>query len=149
MFWVFQLCVCYIKDVDPDGHLVPSMVGEKSRRLTGRDDAWRLARISGAYAMNSMPWREIASPVVSFALTFTSDLNQQAIFSALVDQGPRSWTSAPGETPPILVSSIESAQRFLDTETDENVKPLWWWYVEHTNSVLRQWEETIDEESGN
>lgn len=44
---------------------------------------------------------------------------------------------------------MESAQGFLDTETDENFKCLWRWYVEYTVSTLRQWEEALDEERGN
>lgn len=82
-------------DVDPDGIMVPAEVARQFQRSTDERCRWRLARIGGAYALGSLPWKAIAKPVISHAV-LSSEEDQRSLFGCLTSNRTEVWSGTPG-----------------------------------------------------
>ena len=137
-----------LRDVDPEGLLIPAEVTRRLANVTSMDDVWWLARIAGAYAMGSSAWRTIAQPVILRAVRSGSDEERRSLFNALTDHGPRFWRGTPGEVPQTFVSGVESARQMLESETDFEFRPFWEWYLAVAEAELLEQEEQAKEMRG-
>jgi hypothetical protein len=136
-----------LRDVDPNGFLVPR---EVARRLTGLADIGEirpLARIGGAYTLGGEAWRAIAKPALA-AVTSAGAENARTIYSALVNDGFRSWSGTPGEVPPMFVSAVGDAKHALASETDTTFRGFWEWRLACAEAELRDEIEQAKEERG-
>lgn len=111
------------------------------------EDARRMARIGGAYAVGSQPWRTIAKAALGPTATVIPD-ERRALFGALTERGIRSFTGKPGEVPPVFVVAVEKARTALNAEIDDVLRPFWEWRLAGAEAELREEQERAKEERG-
>jgi hypothetical protein len=136
-----------LRDVDPEGLVVPNVLAARASSASGAEDVRRLARIGGAYAINSQPWRTIALATIRAASPLGSDA-LRAAYGALGDRGIRSWSGAVGEVPPIFLAAVDDARRNLDGETQQELRPYWQQRLEIAEADLREQEQRAKEDRG-
>lgn len=136
-----------LRDIDPDGFVVPPQVATRAAAATDAEGVRRLARIGGAYAINSSPWRTIALATIRAASPLGSDA-LRSVYGALGDRGIRSWSGAVGEVPPIFIAAVTNARANLDAEVEEELRPYWQQRLEFAEADLREQEELAKEERG-
>jgi hypothetical protein len=136
-----------LRDIDPEGLVIPAAVAERLQSTVTPEQAQRLARIAGAYHVGSRPWRTIAKVVLSVSALAGVDARRQ-IFGALADLGLRTWSGRPGEVSTVFVSAVQSAKASLDSEQDAALRPFWEWRLEVAQVELRDEEERAKEERG-
>jgi hypothetical protein len=137
-----------LRDVDPEGLLIPAEVTRRLANVTSKDDMLLLARIAGIYAVGSSAWRTIAKPVIIRAVRSGSEEERRSLFDFLTYQGPQTWSGTPGEVPHIFISKVQSARQMLESETDTEFRPFWEWYLAVAEAELREQEEHAKEERG-
>lgn len=136
-----------LRDIDPEGFVVPAEVAARAATASDAEGVRRLARIGGAYAINSSPWRTIALAVVRAASPLGSDA-LRAVYSTLDERGIRSWSGAVGEVPSIFIAAATEARANLDAEVEGDLRPYWRQRLEIAEADLREQEEHAKEERG-
>ncbi|MFI5298904.1 MAG: ATP-binding protein [Polyangiales bacterium] len=127
----------YLRDVDPDGVLVPrEVISSISAHAADMAVLWRLARVAGAYALASAPWRAIAGSVLGVAQRRV-DAERSSLFRALVDSGVTSWSATVGTVPQQFIDRAAKARSYLDDPSEVGLRPFWAWYVDTTAADLR------------
>jgi hypothetical protein len=137
-----------LRDVDPEGLLIPAEVTRRLANVTSKDDVLLFARIAGVYAVGSSAWRTIAKPVIIRAVRSGSEEERRSLFNFLTYHGPRTWSGTPGEVPQIFISQVQSARQMLESEMDTEFRPFWEWYLAVAEAELREQEEHAKEERG-
>ncbi|MBN1204213.1 MAG: ATP-binding protein [Myxococcaceae bacterium] len=136
-----------LSDIDPDGVVVPAAVSVRAKSAAGAEDVRRLARIGGAYAVNSSPWRTIALAVIR-AVTPHGAEALRSVYGSLDERGILSWSGAIGEVPPIFIAAVTEARTALDTEVEPDLRPYWQHRLTLAEADLREQEERAKEERG-
>jgi hypothetical protein len=136
-----------LRDVDPQGLMVPAMVVARLGLATNDEDARRWSRVGGAYAVGSAPWRAIAVATVKYARRTTVEA-KRSLFATLAERGIRSFSGKPGEVPPVFVAAVAGARSALEAETDPELRPFWEWRLAGAEAELREEEERAKEERG-
>lgn len=136
-----------LRDIDPGGLVVPASVSARARTAASTEDVRRLARIGGAYAVNSPPWRTIALATIRAASAHGPEA-LRSIHSALGDRGIRSWSGAIGEVPPIFIAAVTEARAALEAEAEADLRPYWKYRLAIAEADLREQEESAKEERG-
>lgn len=138
-----------VHDVDPDGVVVPSETVRRIYELGSADEVRvrRLARIGGAYLLNSAPWRTIAKSVVQVAQQM-EERRRGPLFHELTDPQVRSYSCQPGEVPEDFIEEVSSARQLLDQETDADFRLFWQWNLNAAEAGLRYEVEQVKEERG-
>ncbi len=136
-----------LRDVDPEGLAVPDAVAARTATATNADDVRRLARIGGAYAVNSSPWRTIALATVRAAASHGQEA-LRSVHGALGERGIRSWSGAVGEVPPIFIAAVSEARAALDGEVEVSLRPFWQQRLAIAEAELREQEERAKEDRG-
>jgi hypothetical protein len=134
-------------EVDPKGLIVPAAVVAQIAAVERPQDLVRLARLARAYAVGSIPWRTIASPVLANVATAPDD-KRRGLYEALAEAGVRSWSGAVGQVPEIFRTSVVLAKEALASEADEPFRSLWAWRLGIAEAQLKQQEEECKEERG-
>ncbi len=134
-------------DVDPGGLVVPAAVATRADGAAGAEDTRRLARIGGAYAVNSTAWRTIALAVIRAAQPFGADA-LRSVHGSLSERGIRSWSGAVGEVPPIFIAAVAEARAALDAEVEVDLRPYWQQRLAIAEAELRDHEERAKEDRG-
>jgi hypothetical protein len=136
-----------ILDIDPKGLVAPSAV--VARAGSGADGEYlrRLARVGGAYAVNSPPWRAIASATI-LASTPLGAETQRSVHTSLDGMGGRSWSRARGEVPSIFHSAVTDARATLDAELQPELRPFWRQRLAFAEAELLDEQERAKEERG-
>lgn len=137
-----------LRNVDPGGLLVPAEVARRLASVADKEEARRLARIAGAYAIGAAAWRTIAKPVIARAVRAPGEDERRSLFSSLTHLGPRTWSGTPGEVPQIFIAGVQAARHLLESETDAEYRPFWEWYLAVAEAELREQEEEAKEERG-
>lgn len=136
-----------LRDVDPEGLVVPAAVATRASSASDSEGVRRLARVGGAYAVNSRPWRTVALATIRAAGPFGTDA-RRSIYGALGERGIRSWSGAVGEVPTIFVAAVARARANLDSEMEEDLRPYWQQRLTFAEAELREQEERAKEERG-
>jgi len=138
----------YLKDIDPDGLIIPGIVAKRLTVLpqnrTTNKKATRLARIALEYPLSSDAWRRIASAVFVLANSLPPS-GREPLWEALVVSLIRSWSTTMGQVPQVFINEASYAQEFRDAEKEELFRPFWDWYVKYTETNLRDEEERMKE----
>jgi hypothetical protein len=111
------------------------------------EDVRRLARIGGAYAVNSPPWRTIALATIRAASSHGPEA-LRSIHGALGHRSIRSWSGAIGEVPPIFIAAVTEARAALEAEAEADLRPYWKYRLAIAEADLREQEESAKEERG-
>ncbi|WP_141620721.1 ATP-binding protein [Myxococcus sp. AB036A] len=135
-----------LRDIDPDGLLVPSAVVAQIK-ASDPEFARRLARIASAYAVNSAPWRTIAAATIHASMPLGEEA-LHPIYNALSEREHRSWSAPLGEVPPIFAAALEQARSALNSEADHNLRPYWQYRISIAEAELREQEEYAKERGG-
>lgn len=139
----------YLKDIDPDGLIVPGIVANRLEALPldreVQDKASRFARIAIEYPLGGVAWRQIASAVLALTKRLPMP-DRKSLWEALALPMIKSWSRTKGQVPQVFISEAHNAQRLQDVETEDLFRPFWGWYVEYTQSRLRDEEERIKED---
>lgn len=136
-----------LRDIDPDGFVVPAQVAVRAAAASEAEGVRRLARIGGAYAINSSPWRRIALATIRAASPLGSDA-LRSVYGALGERGIRSWSGAVGEVPPVFIAAVTNARANLGAEVEEELRPYWQQRLAFAEADLREQEERAKEERG-
>lgn len=136
-----------LRDIDPEGLAVPVAVAARAVAADDAEDIRRLARIGGAYAVNSAPWRTIALAAIRAATPVGADA-LRSVYGSLGERGIRSWSGAVGEVPPIFVAAVAEARDALDAEVEVELRPYWQQRLAFAEAELRDQEERAKEERG-
>jgi hypothetical protein len=136
-----------LRDVDPGGLVVPNEVATRTSSASDAEGVRRLARIGGAYAINSPPWRAIALATIRTASALGSDA-LCSVYGALGDRGVRSWSGTVGEVAPVFFAAVEDARRDLDGEAQQELRPYWQQRLEIAKADLREQEQRAKEGPG-
>ncbi len=136
-----------LRDVDPDGLIVPTYVATRAQSTAGAEDVRRLARIGGAYAVNSSGWRTIALATVRAATPHGAEA-LRSVHGALGERGIRSWSGAIGEVSPIFIAAVTEARTALEAEVEPDLRPYWQHRLAIAEAQLREQEERAKEERG-
>jgi hypothetical protein len=136
-----------LRDIDPDGLVVPASVAARATAAGGAEDVRRLARIGGACALNTQPWRTIALATIRAATPFGLDA-VRSVHGALDERGIASWSGTYGEVPPAFIAAVSEAQATLDAEVEADLRPYWEHRLAVAQAELREQEERAKEERG-
>lgn len=136
-----------LRDVDPEGLVVPNEVASRASSAFDAEVLRRLARIGGAYAINSPPWRAIALATIRAVSALGSDA-LRSVYGALSDRGVRSWSGAVGEVAPIFFAAVDDARRSLDGETHQELRPYWQQRLAIAEADLQEQEQRAKEDRG-
>ncbi|NOK12155.1 ATP-binding protein [Corallococcus exercitus] len=136
-----------LRDIDPEGFVVPNEIAARASSASDAEGVRRLARIGGAYAINSAPWRTIALATIRAASPLGSDA-LRAVYGALGVRGIRSWSGAVGEVPPIFLAAVDDARANLDGETYQELRPYWQQRLAIAEADLREQEQHAKEDRG-
>jgi len=136
-----------LRDVDPEGRVVPAAVAARAVSAADAEDVRRLARIGGAYAVNSAPWRTIALAAIRAATPFGAEA-LRSVYGSLGERGIRSWSGARGEVPPIFIAAVDEARAALDAEVQVELLPYWQQRLAFAEADLREQEERAKEDRG-
>lgn len=136
-----------LRDVDPAGLEVPAAVAARAVLATDAEGVRRLARIGGAYAVNSSPWRTVALAAIRAASRFGAEA-LRSVYSSLGERGIRSWSGSVGEVPPVFVAAVAEARAALDAEVEVDLRPYWQRRLATAEAALREQEEHAKEERG-
>ena len=136
-----------LRDVDPEGLVVPAAVAARAVSANDAEGVRRLARIGGAYAVNSSPWRTIALAAIRAASSFGAEA-LRSVYGSLEERGIRSWSGAVGEVPPIFITAVAEARAALDAEVQTDLRPYWQQRLAIAEAELREQEERAKEERG-
>ncbi len=127
--------------------MIPEAVAQRLRAATNVEEAGRLARIAGAYAVGSAPWRTIAKAALRSGAGGSPDA-RRSFFGALAERGIRSFSGTPGEVPAVFVTAVENAKSALNAEADADLCPFWEWRLAGAEAELREEQERAKEERG-
>lgn len=133
----------WIKNIDPDGLLIPSITEEEIRNETDSSILRCLRKIATGYEVNSTSWRKIAIAILS---NDHQEIETGSVFFDLTNSGIRSWSSLPGEVPILFIRQVEDAKSLLGNETESKLKPLWEWNLKKAQAELRDMEEEAKEQ---
>jgi hypothetical protein len=136
-----------LRDVDREGLVVPAAVAARAVYAADGEEVRRLARIGGAYAVNSSPWRTIALAAIRAATPFSAEA-LRSVYGSLGERGIRSWSGAVGEVPPIFIAAVAEARAALDAEVQVELRPYWLQRLAFAEAELREQEERAKEERG-
>jgi hypothetical protein len=136
-----------LRDVDPEGQVVPAHVAQRLGQATVLEDARRLARIGGAYVVGGSAWRTIAKAALQSTAAGSPD-TRRALFGALTERGIRSFSGKPGEVPSVFTAAVDGARAALNAETDADLRPFWEWRLAGAEAELRDEQERAKEERG-
>jgi hypothetical protein len=136
-----------LRDVDPEGLVVPAAVAARAVSAGDAEDVRRLARIGGAYAVNSSPWRTIALAAIRAATTHGSEA-LRSVYGSLGERGIHSWSGAVGEIPPVFIAAVAEASAALEAEVQVELRPYWQQRLAFAEAELREREERAKEERG-
>jgi hypothetical protein len=136
-----------LRDVDPEGLVVPAAVAARADSAADAEVVRRLARIGGAYSVNSSPWRQIALAAIRAATRLSAEA-LRSVCGSLGERGIRSWSGAVGEVPPIFIAAVTEARATLDAEEQVELQPYWQQRLAFAEAELREQEERAKEERG-
>lgn len=136
-----------LRDVDPEGLLVPGLVTALVQQATDAEQVRRLARVGGAYVAGTRGWEDVAKAVLRSPLVQSEEI-QRSTFNALGDSGVTSWSGTPGEVPPIFLAELESTKATLAKATDDGLRRYWAWRVQRAEADLCDEEQRAKEERG-
>jgi hypothetical protein len=136
-----------LRDADPEGLVVPAAVAARTVSATDAESVRRLARIGGAYAGNSAPWRTIALATIRAAKILGAE-PLRSVYGSLGERGVRSWSGAVGEVPQIFIAAVAEARAALDAEDQEDLLAYWQQRLGGAEAELRRQEEQAKEERG-
>lgn len=136
-----------LRDVDPDGLVVPAAVAERAPSARDAEGVRRLARIAGAYAVNSSAWRTMALATIRAAKALGAQ-SLRLVYGSLGDRGVRSWSAPVGEVPAMFVDAVAQARAALNDETQPDLQPYWQQRLAFAEIELREQEERAKEERG-
>lgn len=136
-----------LRDVDPEGLVVPMAIAARSNRVMSVGDVRKLARLGSTYAVNGPSWRTIALAVVRAAKPHGPEALRSA-YSSLGDTGVRSWSGTMGEVPPVFVAAVAEARAALDAEAEVELRPYWQQRLSVAEADLREQEERAKEDRG-
>jgi hypothetical protein len=133
-----------LRDIDPDGLVVPTTVAARARSGAGTAVVQKLARIGGAYATNSPPWRTISIATIRAAAP-DGPKALSSVYSALGEWSISSWSGVPGEVPPIFIAAVTEARTALESEGEDDLRPYWRDRLAFAEAELREQEELAKE----
>jgi hypothetical protein len=135
----------YLRDIDPDGLVVPDVVVDEIHRA-GTDDKriWRLARIAGPLDQSSPGWRKIARAALAAAVHLRTK-ERKAVQFALTERSSRAFSIRRGEVPEQFVRAVELARERLESEPEEQFRPLWEAQLAAAEEELRRWQDRAQE----
>lgn len=136
-----------LRDIDPEGFVVPAKIAARAAIESDADGMRRLARIGGAYVINSSPWRTIALAAIRAASLLGSDA-LRSVYGALGERGNLWWSGAVGVVPPIFSEAVTRARANLDAETEAELRPYWQQRLAFAEAALREQEERAKEDRG-
>ena len=136
-----------LRDIDPDGLLVPIAVVALAHAAGEPESVRRLARIGGAYTVDSAPWRTIAQATLRAGAPHGPDA-LRSIYGALAAWGIRWGSGAVGEVPAIFTAAVDEARAALDAEVDGDLRQFWKYRLSIAEADLREQEERVKEERG-
>lgn len=136
-----------LRDVDPDGVLVPAAVATRAASAVDAKGVRQLARIGGAYGINSLSWRTIALATIRAAVPFGEEA-LRSVYSSLGERGTRSWSGVEGEVPPVFIAAVAHARAALEAEGESELRPYWQQRLTIAEAELREEEERAKEERG-
>ena len=136
-----------LQDIDPEGLVAADVVAARVRNATGPEDVRRLARLGGAYAINSAPWRTIALATIRAGIRYGQDV-LRSIYGALGDGGVRTWSGAVGEVPAIFSAAVNEARSSLAAEVEGDLMSFWQHRVSIAEAELHEEEQRAKEERG-
>lgn len=137
----------HVRDVDPQGLMVPDLVVVNLHKLGSEciDEVLRLARLGGVYLTNSLSWRKVAIVVCRIAAS-VDEKTRRSLFESLIDRRARPWAGTRGEVPKLFPDAVDEARRFRDEETDPIMVPFWDWYLKTAEANLKAHTEWAKEE---
>jgi hypothetical protein len=136
-----------LRDIDPDGLVVPEIVVARFASASQASEVRRLARVASAYAVNSVPWRSIALAAIRCAKPYGED-TLRSVYGALGASGVRSWSSAIGEVPAVFINAVAAMEEANAVEEEFDLRPYWLHHLRVAESELREQEERAKEERG-
>jgi hypothetical protein len=136
-----------LRDVDPEGLVVPGLVVARVSSATDAEQVRRLARIGGAYVVRTPAWTAVAKAMLR-ASSVNSEEIRRSVFRALGGSGITSWSGVPGEIPEVFKSEVESAKAALAAESDELLQAYWAWRVRLAEANLEGETQRAKEERG-
>jgi hypothetical protein len=137
----------HIVDIDPNGLVVPDIVIEEFGATVDAEHRRRLARVGGAFPLNSDAWRRMARPMLSEAAKWPAK-ERGGMFFALADRSTGVFRRSRGAVAETFVSAVEHARTLYEQEEDETFRPLWLWRLDVAEDRLRAQEEEAKEERG-
>ena len=139
----------YLKDIDPDGLIVPNIVSRRLENLSldckDQEKASRLARIALEYPLGGAPWRRIAIALLHLANKLPQ-AKKEHLWSAIVSPMMTMWSAKVGQVPQVFIDEANNAQRLLNIEAEDLFRPFWDWYVNYTQTRLHDEEERLKED---
>jgi hypothetical protein len=141
----------YAVAVDPTGCTVPNIVVGRLQQLTNaiKEEIWRWSRFAGHYALNSEPWRKIATAAIA-ASEGLSSRDRISIYVSLLEQGFRSSSFAAGEMDPQFADELQRRREERANETDARLIPFRDWALRAAQSdyerTLAEFREESDDE---
>lgn len=136
-----------LRDVDPDGLVVPEEVCARLMAVSDLEQVRRFARIAGVHAVGSPAWRHIAKAAIA-AIRLLDEDAARVIFSVIGERGVRSWSGEHGQVPAIFLSAVNDARAALEAESDPVLRPFWVWRLATAEAELRDEIERAKENRG-
>ena len=137
----------HLRDVDPEGRVVPAVVVDALSRTADTEQRRRLGRVVGAYPLNSAAWRDMARPMLAQAAKL-SERDRNGLFFAIANRSTGVWRRSIGAVSETHVRAVERAREQLEDEEEEVFRDLWQWRLDIAQARLSDQEELAKEERG-
>jgi len=114
-----------MKDIDPEGLVVPELVQERLEHAESVKEVLTLSSVAGAYRVNSTSWRVILVAAIDVATRIGPGALQRVYSGDIDDRGTQSGYRSSEEIKAALDSALEEATGALTSEGDQRLIPIW------------------------
>ncbi len=137
----------FLKDIDPQGLLIPAEIARRVDERTTADELSQLARVAVEYGVGTAAWRTIAKPILDRTSTL-GEKERPKIFASLAERALRFWGGTYGEVAPIFVEAVKVARDGLESEAEAVFHAFWKWRLAIAEAELDEQEQQAKEERG-
>jgi len=134
-----------LRDVDPEGLLVPASIVARIERAEALEDVHAFGKLATAYTFGSESWRAVAR--ACFAQASRIGIDPEPLFQEVGRYTSISMSSR-GEVPDVFRVEVDRARHALEAELDPILEPFWRWRIEHAEANLRGAEARAQDERG-
>jgi putative NIF3 family GTP cyclohydrolase 1 type 2 len=120
----------YAVDLDPHGVVVPGLIASRIESLhpKDKDSIWMWARFAGYYALNSPPWKQIATAAIR-TCTGLTPRDKSSVFVVLLPQEIKSSNYPAGEMDPRPEQDLLARKREMLEEMNADLIPFRQWHL--------------------